>query len=331
MSEERAPIKVFIDTNVYLDFYRLSNADLTKLEQLVELSKKTGDIELYVTQHQVDEFYRNREAVIAESLNQARNNISLPPIYSGHNSYETVKADVKLMNQRITSIHQDTLREAKDGTLKADKLVEELFANTKVVDDEIYQAASKRSKLGNPPGKPNSIGDAINWEVLLREVEENSTIHIISQDGDFSSPLVKGKIDSFLRKEWEQKKKGTVILYESLNSFFKTNLDDIKLLDEYVKERLIVNLANSKNFDEARKIIRNMYLDKSFTLKQTEAIIKAATEAVQVFRANEYSPSIVGERLRDIIAPHWNDVDIDLQLKWNEVYPNAQLDIQIPF
>jgi hypothetical protein len=52
-------MQLFIDANVFLSFYRFSSDDLEQLEKLTVLVK-TGRIRLWLPEHVVDEFYRNR-------------------------------------------------------------------------------------------------------------------------------------------------------------------------------------------------------------------------------------------------------------------------------
>lgn len=54
-------INIFIDTNIYLSFYRLSSEDLDRLEELTVLIKDTSDVTLYTTSQLCDEFNRNRD------------------------------------------------------------------------------------------------------------------------------------------------------------------------------------------------------------------------------------------------------------------------------
>src|SRR5882757_3295608 len=64
-------MKVFIDTNILLDIYHLSGPDLEELRKLTKMVEK-GKVELLVSQQVVDEFWRNRERVIADALKRFR-------------------------------------------------------------------------------------------------------------------------------------------------------------------------------------------------------------------------------------------------------------------
>ncbi len=68
---------VFLDANVYLRFYKLSDADVKELGQLVTLVK-SGEVKLYLTEQSRDEFNRNRDEAIAESLKGVREQVLKP-------------------------------------------------------------------------------------------------------------------------------------------------------------------------------------------------------------------------------------------------------------
>ncbi|KUJ76143.1 hypothetical protein AVO45_12560 [Ruegeria marisrubri] len=60
---------LFIDTNVYLDFFRLKQDSLEELRKLVELIK-AGKISLLSTNQLKDEYLRNRDSVISQTLSK---------------------------------------------------------------------------------------------------------------------------------------------------------------------------------------------------------------------------------------------------------------------
>ena len=60
-------MKLFLDANILLDFYRFGDDDITEMGKLVALLEG-GELELYVNDHLKNEVIRNREKVIAESF-----------------------------------------------------------------------------------------------------------------------------------------------------------------------------------------------------------------------------------------------------------------------
>ena len=65
---------VFIDTNVLLHFYSFTSEHLNKLENIIELIKN-NKIKLYLTQQIIDEFNRNRERNLFDTLEYIKNNL----------------------------------------------------------------------------------------------------------------------------------------------------------------------------------------------------------------------------------------------------------------
>ena len=62
-------MNLFIDTNVLLDFFRMSSGDLEEIRKIARLSANKK-ITLLISEFVIDEFSRNRESVIAQSVSQ---------------------------------------------------------------------------------------------------------------------------------------------------------------------------------------------------------------------------------------------------------------------
>lgn len=328
---EKKPLNLFIDTNILLGFYRYSKDDLTKLNQLEDLIVKTKDIKLIVTSQQVDEFYRNRDKVIADAVKELSTSISLPQLFSGHPDYKQIRKQVEMVKTEVERVKNETLEDARKGNLRADAIISRLFKDATVVSAEVMRKAKSRAEVGNPPGKAGSLGDAINWEVLLSLVPADEDLHIVSQDGDYASALDKGQVNSFLEKEWDKVRIGSLHLYETLNGLFKTNFPQIKLMDEYIKDDLIRQLGQSGSFDGSRAIIEKLLKVGSFSEKQIAALYKAATSNDQVYNAHKYSPDLVGDKLWEIIKPHWEKFNQKTKDEWMVTFPDNSEPEDFPF
>ena len=57
-----------------------------------------------------------------------------------------------------------------------------------------------RARLGNPPGKNETVGDAMNWETLLITVPDGTALYLVSEDKDYRSHLSEGVFNEFLGK-----------------------------------------------------------------------------------------------------------------------------------
>jgi predicted nucleic acid-binding protein len=170
----RCSVRVLIDTNILLSFYDLSSADLDQLRKLVDLVK-AGKIELLLPQQVVDEYWRNREGVIADAIKrfqQTKAQSTVPNVIRAYPDAVKLKQAVNAVNQLVKDLTAQVREDIDASSLRADTLVEELFASAQVapISDEIIERAEKRCLVGNPPGKKGSFGDAINWEWLLAQV-----------------------------------------------------------------------------------------------------------------------------------------------------------------
>lgn len=118
--------------------------------------------------------------------------------------------------------------------LKADEVITELFRHALQlpVTDEILAAARRRGELGNPPGKPGSNGDAINWECLLRCVTDGEELILVSSDSDYRSLSNDEDLSSFLKREWGETKSAEIVFFKRLSGFFKSKFPRIKLATE---------------------------------------------------------------------------------------------------
>jgi hypothetical protein len=101
---------------------------------------------------------------------------------------------------------------------------------------EIVNKAITRHKLGNPPGKGDSYGDSVIWESLLGEIPEGEDLDFVGADNHFKSKLDKNDFSPYLKKEWEEKKKSKIIIYEHLGEYTKDKIPEIKTSDNIIEE-----------------------------------------------------------------------------------------------
>ena len=64
-------ITVFVDTNIFLSLYAFSDDDIEQFRSLFVLSQE-GVIDFLLPQQVIDEFWRNREAKIRESIDNLK-------------------------------------------------------------------------------------------------------------------------------------------------------------------------------------------------------------------------------------------------------------------
>lgn len=273
---------LFIDSNIWLSLYHFTNDDLTQFEKLNELLGK--DICLWIPQQVYDEVLRNKEAKIQESFKSFKiQNIQYPVFCQQYDEYEKFKADYSNLMKRYKAWMKELDRDIHDANLPADKTIKLLFESAGLLDcDSVIDKAYNRYRIGNPPGKDNKYGDAINWECLLQNVPNGEDLYLISADKDYRSALFDDMFNPFLEHEWKQRKGATVHFYTNLVSFLREHAKEIELKTEGEKQELIEDLKNSHNFITTHGIIALMSKCSGWTDAQIENICSAAEDNTQI-------------------------------------------------
>jgi predicted nucleic acid-binding protein len=216
---------VFIDTNVLLSFYAFTSDDLSQLEKVVA-EMKAGKLPLFITDQVRDELKRNREAKIAEALKGFPDKAGvagIPNMVRHLPEYEALQgaADnyIKLKKEIVKKIEA----EIKDRALPADKVISDILNAAKIVgtSGEVIAAAEHRMSVGRPPGKNGSLGDAINWELLLRNANAKSDLYIVTRDRDFVSQVSDERFSEYLADEWQERVGGHVHFFSNVRDLFK--------------------------------------------------------------------------------------------------------------
>lgn len=229
-------MNIFIDTNIFLAFYHFANDDLVELNKLIILLKQRKVV-LWLPQQVVSEFERNRETKISDALKklgEQKLTSQFPLFCKAYEEYDELRVFQKEYDKKFTALRNRINQDVADKKLKADEIINTLFGLAEVLatGEEIVNLARLRSDIGNPPGKNNSLGDAINWESLLSKFPENNGIHIIADDKDYYSVIDKQSGNPFLRAEWRGAKHADIDFYRSLSAFFKKHFPDIKFPDD---------------------------------------------------------------------------------------------------
>ncbi|MEE2943806.1 MAG: PIN domain-containing protein [Pseudomonadota bacterium] len=277
---------LFLDANIILDFYRFGSDDLDQIEALVALIDG-NEIELLSNSHLKNEVSRNREKVLAEAISKLGNKFSIrtPRICEGLAKASELNAILKEANSKLSDLQNELEDKAKNGSLRSDLLIERMFQLSKElpITEKVLETAIQSVKLGNPPGKSGSYGDAIHWQSLLTSKQRN--INLVTRDGDFISELDGSSLKKFLRDEWTSSKKySDVTLFSSLSSFLNTHFPKIKLSEETAKNELIENLAASSSFATTHAIIDKLHKFDFYTQSQVSRLFDVLLENSQVYR-----------------------------------------------
>jgi hypothetical protein len=245
-------------------------------------SHEHGSATVHLTQQVCDEFRRNRENKIKDALKrfkEVKYSAQLPSFMKGYEEYNDIRRLSVELQQLTKAIMDKVDADITARRLAADQLIEDIFSKSEVIDTthEVYTSASMRMAIGNPPGKNNSIGDAINWTVLLQSVPNEEDLHVISEDGDYYSSLNEDAVNSFLKEEWKKKKHSSLFVYRTLSAFMNEHFDGVAFSFDKTKDALIDDLASAGSFAITHQLISKLEAYSYFSLKEVERILTAAT------------------------------------------------------
>lgn len=304
-------MKLFIDTNIFLNFYHLSKDDLEELRKL-EVLVDDGKLILYLPEQVINKFHRNRDVKLADALKKFKQellNNQFPQICKEYPEYIEMRRSINKYKKAKSQL-LDKLQDDIDKTnLKADHVIEALFNKSECIEitQDILTEAKVRYDLGNPPGKKGSYGDAVNWISLLKNVPDESDIYFVSEDADYQSKVNSDIFSPFLTKEWEQEKNGKIHFFKRLSSFFKEKFPEIDLASELEKSLLIQKLGKSMAFANTRSILKKLSKFTDFSLTEAKAVIEAANSNNQVFWIMEDKD--INKILQSIVKGHEDKID----------------------
>ncbi|HCG8200812.1 TPA: DUF4935 domain-containing protein [Vibrio parahaemolyticus] len=312
---------LFIDTNVYLSFYHLSNDDLEEINKLAVLIK-SKKIKLWVTQQVKDEFFRNREVKVQDAIKKLTDHKIkgvFPQFCKDYDEY----AELKELQNTYGKLHSKLLKSITEDALehkfKADDRINDLFKLAEYVEttDEILSDAKFRLAVGNPPGKNGSLGDAINWEAVLSEIPKDEDLHFVADDKDYYSVLDENRPKDFLLLDWKEFNDSDIFFYRRLSLFFKEHYPQIKLASELEKEIEINNLAQSGNFARTHTVIGKLSKFEGFSQTQVNQLIEIALSNDQVRWI--FGDEDVYEFYTELVERHVDIINDDLVDKIQEL------------
>ena len=172
---------IFIDTNIYLDFYRIRRSDISmSYLELIDKNKKH-----IITGSQIEmEFKKNRQKVILESLKKFKtpdwHNLSAPALLAESQAMlqiEKKKKEIGTQQRKVNAKIEKMLNNPSrnDPVFTTLNRLFRYKSKTnldrgKKIRFNVRNLARKRFVLGYPPRKKDdiSIGDAVNWEWVIR-------------------------------------------------------------------------------------------------------------------------------------------------------------------
>jgi hypothetical protein len=317
---------LYLDTNIYLSFYHLTNDDIEELSKLL-LLVKSKELILYLPDQTKDEFYRNRDSKIADGLkkfNENKLNKIFPQMVKDYSEeYKLMRNAIKAFEKNKQIIVDKLRKDVVEQSLNADKIIQDLFKVATEIKNtpELIEKAKNRYDLGNPPGKKGSYGDALNWESLLTKIEVFDNFFFISDDGDYFSEFDKNLFNSFLIKEWEEKMPLTDFKsYKSLSAFLKENYPTITIESENRKDELILELQSSGSFATSRSVLHKIAEYNDFSKKQLNDIFDAAINNSQIYWIGDDED--INEILLKVLKGNERKIEKEILDKFKSMYLN---------
>lgn len=259
-------IHFFIDSSIYVKLYSFQKEQLDEIEKLIKLINKKKLI-LYLPEQVRDEVKRDREEKLLEfyrnidKLIPKANFPNIPDAKEEINDLENIMIEYKgKISPTIEKLKDEFKIKIKKESFLADKIINGLFSVATFIETKgpIYGNAFRRCEIGNPPGKRNSLGDAIIWESLLSLPIEKEDLHFIVNDKHFSSLLNKNEFCPFLLKEWQELKKSKIIPYKHIGGFTEKNVPVITKSEQIIERERYIDEEHIKELTETLENINKI-------------------------------------------------------------------------
>lgn len=320
-------LNLYIDTNAYLTFYHLTSDDLEELKKLELLTGTRGEIKLHLPEQTFDEFNRNRETKIADALRKFKEeklNNQFPQMSKEYPEYSMMRDAIKEFDKSKSKLLEKLITDISNKNLAADKITSNLFSNAVIYEttDELLNCAKTRYDLGKPPGKNKSYGDALNWETLLRLFPNNEDIYFISDDKDFFSELDTQLFNTYLKDEWNSKKKSNIYFFKRISAFFKEKFPHIQIASEYEKDLLINELNRSGSFASSRNTLIQISKFGEFSSDQLNQFVTACINNSQIYWIRDDQD--IKEYISNIVNPNHGKIDKNLLENFNQLYNRTE-------
>jgi hypothetical protein len=276
---------LFIDTNTLVGFYEMSSVSLVELEKVISVIKKK-EATLWLPDQVKREFWKNREGSVVRVLNEFDKAGVLPAapvLVREEKRFLDLQKQSKEVERLKAEIVEAIRTQIAEETTRADTAVRALFEVATDIDTSAhFNAAHERSLRRLLPGKDEAIGDRLNWISLLAAVPEGSELHIISDDGDFESEGTKGKIKTYLAKEWASKKNGAVHLWKRISQYLAAHFPDAESAMDLERAIAVKKLAESSSFSSTHMAVAELSSLSGFSPVQVQDIANAVLSNSQI-------------------------------------------------
>jgi hypothetical protein len=257
------PTLVFIDTNIFLDFYRVQGreGDLSVLDHI------DAHHSSIITTAQVEmEFKKNRPGVILDSHKALKspdwNGLRLPAYLARSKQSsgldtgrKSVESQLKTLRARVENVlrtptRYDPVYKVAQRLFRAREDIH--LTRTKEERRRIRRLAWKRFILGYPPRKPTdtSIGDAINWEWIVHCANlKSADVVIVSRDSDYGVSFGgKPVLNDWLQHEFKERvgRRRQIQLTDRLTEGLKVAAIKVKRSEEKAEEELLQRIESTR-------------------------------------------------------------------------------------
>lgn len=253
----RHTLLLFVDANIWLDFYRARNeAALSLLRHLERVADR-----IIVTYQLEMEFKKNRQHAMLEGMQElkAPSTISRPALFSDAKAARAAETAAKATERHVSKLKERMVRAVEKPTVHDPvfKVCQRIFHRG---DDDIVlsrenkqrhvilRKAFRRFLLGYPPRKKSdtSIGDSFNWEWMVScATSQKAGLVIVSRDGDYGLTIEKRSIlNDHLRQEFRERvsHKREVHLFARLSDALKLFQVHVTRAEER-EEALLISVA----------------------------------------------------------------------------------------
>lgn len=258
---------LFVDTNVMLDFYRIRKSDIsTKYLQQLEICK-----DRLIVGAQVEmEYKKHRQRVLVDFLTASTtpdwSKLTPPALIADLQAVKMIekhRTQIMAQRKRVT----DKIMKVLNDPTHHDPVyqtLQRLFKNSSPLNlhrnrkerFEIRELAEKRFKLGYPPRKSTdtSIGDAINWEWIVRCAKDTGKhVVIVTRDTDYGvNHGGQSYLNDWLRQEFSERVsyKRKIVLTDKLSVGLKEVHAAVTKEMEDEESRLLARIkpADGKEF-----------------------------------------------------------------------------------
>ena len=232
-------MRIFIDANIYLDFYRVRS-----VRSLLKTLESVKD-KIFIPKQVCDEVIRHRAKIACQRLKEDIDKISINIVdfpdfpdllieLALDNNDSNLQQECSNLKEQSRSLendgkdlkekYKDVLEEAfchvAEGSDSISKTLQVIFANPSSHNEEQLKNARLRKELGNPPGKSNgSLGDQLVWEQIIStiNIKQEEDIWIVSRDSDYFVEFCdKIVLNPYLYEEFAKKRSGKVFVFKDL-------------------------------------------------------------------------------------------------------------------